>query len=451
MARATSKNIEQVTENIYILRHGATADLVQFSRGDDASFLPAATLLGESATLGTGKSVLFQPHGARNDMPQARERLVADNNVIGALMETKRDIWIGLGLMPIREVFENGTRRLVEVAMPTAADEFFDKVNIDGFLRDAFGEMAIHGGFLPEAARLKGGEISDIGVKKSRHMRSGRKDVTGNVSSWYWCGDWQRKLAQQFPIQEIPLYNKALEVLPSYRRQLKFLYPLSCSLLTDDYYPIPVWQGSRDWAELSNMIPQFHLFNLDNGFTPRWHVTIPDGYFKDTTMRNLTEADMKNSKNKEEAARKNFLGKLNKYLAGLRGTGRALVTDEFYNPLAKEFSGIKIKPLEVDLKDEAMLKLYEKSNQAVIAAQSLHPTLAAIETGQTRAGGSEILRALQLYLITKTKQPRSTVLQFINLIHRINGWEKGIKWTFRDETLTTLADNTNGVMKKEPN
>jgi hypothetical protein len=227
--------------------------------------------------------------------------------------------------------------------------------------------------------------------------------------------------------------------------------PIGMSLLTDDYYDIPVWQGSRDWIELANLIPQFHLYNLENGFTPRWHVIIPQDYFKGITPKGLTAEQMKDADTKEEAARQDFLNKLNKYLAGLPGVGRALVTDEYFDPLAKEFIGIKIKPLEVDLKDEAMLKLYEKSNQAVIAAQGIHPTLAAIESGQTRAGGSEILRALQLYLITKTKQPRSAVLQFVNFLHRVNGWGEGISWAFKDETLTSLAENADGLKEKKGN
>lgn len=443
-------NITKLGERAYLV--GGEA-VVQFSRGDDASFEPSANAYGWVASVDDGqksKPILFQPWGTKNDMPQARERLVADNNVVGALMETKRDVHIGLGLMPVVEKFENGARTLHEVAMPPGAAAFFDAINIESFLRDAFGEMAVHGGFVPECVRDKGGRIIGAEVKHARHCRSGRKDVKGRVSAWYWCGDWSRRGNKLFPITEMPVYDPSLEVLKGWKRQARFVMPLNCSLLTDDYYPVPTWQGSRDWIELANLIPQFHLYNLENGFTPRWHVIIPQDYFKGVSPKGMTESQMKDADTQEEAARKDFLNKLNKYLAGLKNAGRALVTDEYFEPLAKQFVGVKITPLQVDLKDEAMLKLYEKSNQAVIAAQGIHPTLAAIESGQTRAGGSEILRALQLYLITKTKQPRATVLQFIKFVHKVNGWDKGVSWAFRDETLTSLADNQNGVMDKKP-
>jgi hypothetical protein len=449
---ATNK-IEKVGERVYLVTAGQNKAIVQFTRGDDASFEPSNSLVGWAASVGDGaqgRSIMYQPWGAKNDMPQARERLILDNNVVGALMETKRDVWIGLGLKPVETEFVNGVSVVREVKMPDEAKAFFDAIDIDKFLLEAFGELCMHGMFIPECVREKSGKIINAEVKKSRHMRSGRKNTDGNVTAWYWCGDWGRKSRKEFPVKEIPLYDPQYEAAKGWNRQPKFVYPIGCSLLTDDYYNIPIWSGSRDWIELANIIPKFHLYNLENGFTPRWHITIPQDYFKGVSVKGLTAEDMKNEDTKEEAARQDFLNKLNKYLAGLPGVGRALITDEYFEPLAKQFSGIKIKALEVDLKDEAMLKLYEKSNQAVIAAQGIHPTLAAIETGSTRAGGSEILRALQLYLITKTKQPRNALLRFIKLVHRINGWDEKISWVFRDETLTTLADNKDGVTEVPP-
>ena len=445
MKNKKSPTVQLIANNNYLLNANSyeNSALVTMTNFDESAFIESPNYYGWVASTIDGVQIKFQPWGLQNNMPQAREALITNNNVVGTLLKTKRNVQIGLGLMAVKEQFINGTRKLIEVETPPPAKDFFDAINIDVFLRAAFTELNIHGVFFPEAIRGRGGKIVNADVKKTRHIRSGLKDVNGNIAQYFWCGDWLRKNWKQFPVFEIDFFDANLI-------QPKFVFPCSESLLDDNYYPTPEWQGSRDWIELSNLIPKFHLYNLQNGFTPRWHITIPQDYFKDTSTRSLTEKETKDNITKEDAARQDFIDTLNGYLTGLPGVGRGLITDEYFEPLAKQFVGIKILPLQVDLQGEAMLKLYEKSNQAVIASQGVHPTLAAIETGSTRAGGSEILRALQLYLITHTKQPRSAVIQFFNLVHKINGWDPSIKWAFRDETLTPLSEQPNGMVETAP-
>ena len=49
----------------------------------------------------------------------------------------------------------------------------------------------------------------------------------------------------------------------------------------DDNYNIPVWEGSADWIELANLIPQWHIKNINAGYSPRWHIEVPLDYFVD--------------------------------------------------------------------------------------------------------------------------------------------------------------------------
>ena len=308
--------VERVSDRVYLVTAGQNSAVVQFSRkGDDASFEPSSNFLGMPIVVGdaaAGTKTFIMPNGSRNDMPQARERLIANNNVVGPLMETKRDVWIGLGLITTKKVIEGGKKRIIEVDTPAGAETFFDAINIDEFLRQAFGELCMHGMFIPECVRDEGGRIIGAEVKKSRHMRSGLKDERGKVRNWYWCGDWQRKYNKRFPVKEIPLYDASLESLDGWKRQGKFVKPVGISLLSDDYYDIPTWQGSRDWLELANLIPQFHLYNLENGFTPRWHITIPQDYFKGAMPKGFSATQLADADTAEEAARQDFLDKLNR-------------------------------------------------------------------------------------------------------------------------------------------
>jgi hypothetical protein len=228
----------------------------------------------------------------------------------------------------------------------------------------------------------------------------------------------------------------------------KFIKQISCSILTDDYYFIPVWLGSKVWIELANIIPIFHKYNLENGYTIRWHIEMPKDYFTDKSLNmvvnSLTEAT--EYRKAEDAKRQKFMDKINKFLSGVKNTGRAIFTEYEINlALGKDYPGIKITPLDVDLKDEALLKLQVVADTVVTSSQGIHPTLANIDSGGTRAGGTEILRAYQLFQMAKTYVLRDTVLRYWTWVNQVNGVSKNIKWMFRDQVLTELSQNKQGT------
>ncbi|MEL6274316.1 MAG: hypothetical protein AAFU03_04285, partial [Bacteroidota bacterium] len=233
-------------------------------------------------------------------------------------------------------------------------------------------------------------------------------------------------------------------------RQSKFIYVSMDKLLClDEYYPTPYWWGSEEWIRLANCIPEFHQANLRNGYTLRWHIEIPKGYFSDHTHADGSTDQRKERLEAEKAAERAFLDRLNKVLAGVENAGRAVVSKyEINKALAKDFPGIKINPLEVDLKDDALLNLFDKSNQANMSAQGVHPTLANIETAGKLSSGTEIRNAYLMYLAIKTPMPRKQLLKAIKIVKRENNWPKDVHYGFRDMTLEKLSEDKSGQSQK---
>lgn len=397
-------------------------------------------------TYGSDGSAEIWSWGKNNLLPQDREALVLDNNIVPELMATKRDITVGGGLMCYREVFKEGKRSIEEVEMPAAAKQFFAELadrnggqDIDAYLLKACRNLIYHSNTFTEFVRDKGGRIFSMLGMESRHLRPEKMGSAGYVANWYWSGNWKEFRKEEYRPKRIASYAGEL------RKQRAFILHCMDDVLSDEYLGIPTWWGGRAWIECANAIPIFHINNLRNGYTIRWHIEIPKDYFWDYTSAANTQKEKSDAKSKETAAKQEFLTKLNAFLAGYEQTGRALITEyELNKQLGKDFPGIKVTPLNVDLKDKALLDLFEKSNDANISAQGIHPTLAAIQTQGKLSSGSEIRNAFAMYVAIKTPVKRAILLKPIQYVHRINGWGEGIKWGFRDIEITKLDENPAG-------
>jgi hypothetical protein len=379
--------------------------------------------------------------GKGNKQPWEREQLIMDNNIVGELIKTKRDIILGGGLQAYREVYTNGEKTMDLVETPKAAQDFFDAIDIDDYLLTAANNFVKHANIFTELVRESTSDlIASIKAHESRHIRAEQQDsASGKIKNYFWCGNWgssRKEIGRKWPVKRVPNYDG------EEAKQKIFMLHTGDSILTDEYYYIPTWWGGKSWIEVSNDIPIFHRSNLQHGYSIRFHVEIPKDYFYSSSTSDQTADQRKQSLANAQTARQTFLDNLNKFLAGATNAGRTVVTEYEINKAAgKEFPGIKITPINYDIKDKALLDLFEKSNQANISGQGIHPTLAAIETAGKLSSGSEIRNAYLMYTALKTPAARRILLKPIEMIHRINKWGDGIKWTFRDIEVTKLDDN----------
>lgn len=409
---------------------------------------------------GGGDAIDIMYWGKDNDLPQQREFLVASNNIVPSLIERKRNILVGSDLYAYRIRYEqqaDGSVKKVqeEVQIPPAVQAWLDgegwgyDSNFYQVLNDAAGEVVKHSLIIPEFIRTRDmTRISSLSIKECKYMRAGKKDANGRVQTWFWSGHWNTKAKAN------TLEIKKTVPLPVYtgedRPQPKFIKPIGDYMLNDGYYPIPVWWGGWEWIELANCIPEFHRNNLQNGYNIRWHIQIPVDYFLDyeAWQSATTESEKAKVLSDQNAREQAFIDDVNAFLAGLVNSGRTLVTKyELDKSLGREYPGIKITPLNYDMKDEALLKLFERSNTANTSAQGIHPSLAGIETQGKLSSGTEIRNAFLMWLIINSPQPRRMMLDSLKLVKKINGWPADIHYAIRDYELTALSNNPAGMQE----
>lgn len=443
------EHLEQISENVFVANlPGNEVALVQLATSDMCTNRTTAVSLGQHSTR-------IRSWGQYNDLPQRREEILKENNIVGPIIATKKNITLGAGLQPYRE-FWNAKEQKYDrepVEIWPEAQEFFDRVDIDEFIRCNARNLFMQGQIFPEYMRGKGNganKIAMVHAIEAKHIRAAEQNEKGELTDWIFSAEWVHETGTSYK-RKIPHFEKVENFRrdKSFRKavkenkalpQAKFIWRLSDSIFFDGYYFEPAWWGGREWIELANCIPEFHRANLRNGYTLRYQIMYRSDYFNVPPRDESDQA----KRDAQEAAKNNqqkMINRLNDFLAGLKNTGRAVYTRfEWDKALMKEIPGIIIKPIQVDLHDTALLKLFEKSNEANISGQGIHPTLANIQTQGKLSSGSEMRIAYQTYLAIHTPEPRKVLLSPINLVHRVNNWMPGenIKWGFRDIEITKL-------------
>ena len=416
------------------------ADIISFGRMDNARQSKGGEISVSYGTSGTAK---IQSWGNKNNLPYDREMLIRDNNISPQLIATKRSILIGSGPIAYTKRFEKGKEIRDRVEIPTEAQEFFDLLDESGYWANAAKNLIMHGGPFTEYVRTNGKKIASAKSHESRHIRREIQDSKGFSPNFYKCGRWakKKKSADRFPILKIPAWRKDITAN-------KFMRYKGDDLLFDDYYYDPAWWSARHWIAIANCIPLFHQANLDQGYNIRYHIEVPFDYFTDYSINAVTVEEIANQEQKADAAKAEFLTKINAFLSGVENSGKAIFTFyEINKALGKDFPGVKIKPLNVDLKDEALLKLYDKSNSAVTSAMGVHPTLAAIETAGKLSSGSEMRNAFLIYTAIHSPANRHILMDVARFVKKENEWDPNVHYTFGDIEITKLDDDKSG--KKE--
>lgn len=392
-------------------------------------------------TAGKDKATIWS-WGDKNTIPQDREQLIADNGILGELIKTKRDFTLGNGIVAYRKEWVDGKSKKVYVPVPEEVQAFWDAIDVNSFLLKQAKNLLTHAQMFTEYIRAeKSNKILSMRAMECRHIRAGVQDAAGDIPEWYWSGHWHKLNDPAARIKKVPNYRAA-------EKQKKFITRLGDDLVFDDYYYSPTWWGKQVimMTKVANIVPEFHLNNVQNGYAIRFWIEIPKDYFFDSTAKAQTpEARDSALKNATEKKRK-FKETMDEFLKGPENAGGTMFSEyEINKALGKDFPGIKIHTIDYDIKGDELLKLYDAAMKTVIAAQGIHPTLANVDTAGKLSSGSEMRNAHAVYQKTKTPTPRALLLSLFDLPKMENNWPKDVFYEFEDVEIVTLDESKTGT------
>jgi len=402
-------------------------------------FLQAEMFSNESKTIDVSvgdSSRKSMSWGITNDLCDLREALIEDNNIVPQLLKTQRNIMMGSGIFFFNELQEEGKRKIIEVDPGEEVRSVIESLEEDDFFEDLTNDF-VKSALAYVIFKNNGNKKYTISTIKSRYIRPVEMNSDGIVDTFLRCGDWKKK-------ENVAAIASYKAVKKAEIRPLQFIHKIKDDFLGNEYFPVPTWWTGHKWIEIGNKVPEFHSFNLENQYFTPLHIEIQKGYFYQgnlVKMGKLTETEAREA---EGLARNNFLETVDKVLAGTKNAGKAVWTEYSLSEMKKEYGGIKFNELKIPRGDEALLELNKSADAANISGTGVHPSLAAIMTGDSLSSGSEIRNALDMYIITQALLSRKQLLKPLNILKRLNGWDSKLKFGFRDVQLTTTDKNPTG-------
>lgn len=373
--------------------------------------------------------------GSDNLLPLFNRQILADNDIKQNLIDTDVDITCGKGLVLYTETIEDG-KRVKQYLDYSDASELFDWIEdwgIDNFFRESIQDVKEFGNSWAEIILDGGKKMATSLVSldavdcRLTQVEPGRLD-----SPLLMVADWKNSQLKDDDISEVPLLD-ILKPDLSNVRGYKCALHLKKRISGQPYYSLVEWHGTKDYAEIANIIPKFHKQGLKNGYMMRYHIKIPISYL---------ESLMNNGKSAEEV-KSEIQTQLDAVLKDVENGHKSLVS--FINDKMPNPSEWKVEKIETDLKDESYLKLSDHATKVNARGHNLHPVLAGIETSGSLSSGSEILNLINYHVAYKTQRIRDIALRPINLVKNFNFPDyRNIKIGVEDVELTTLDKNPNG-------
>jgi hypothetical protein len=382
----------------------------------------------------------------KNNEPKKLIETLLANNMAGPILNTKSQFIVGKELFLYRENYEGGKVLIEAVPMPAEIDDFLSASEIGTGLFNTEKDIQQMGnGFLHAVYSRDKKKVARLHQLDAAYCRLGKYNEKGYSDFIYHSLDWEKpvfegknKNATAYKAYIPYKYVELSEDIESWAASMapEFIFHLKEYQSGYPYYGIPAWYGAKKWVELANLIPDFHLSGLKNGYAIRYLVEVSDDFFA-----GISDDD------ELSAAKNNLQKEIDGHLAGAENAGKALYA-YMSNSAFAEKGAIRFTDIGGNLNDEAFTALFESSNNATTSGFTLPPALAAIQQQGGISSGAEMEHAYNIWIQSHTIQPRRILLEPLNAIWRINGWDKlypGIKIGIKNVELTTLDKNPTGT------
>lgn len=412
------------------------------------AFLPQSRAIIEITTSNTQKTrakaskdgLSYEKFGANDKLPDEILDAIWSNASMPQLLDTAAEFLHGLGLGVFRKRLVPGTdkqeaRELIEPVYDVKISEWFEKMN----LRRKWVEMCMQ--YVTSGNVYLGVNLNafakpvQMRVYDWPSIRAGwRDDETGQINEYILFGD-RRVDGKSVKAQAIPRYYRGIE-----KHDSQFIYHVAKPTSGQMSYGVPSWFGALETIKVLNKIPKFHGSGIDNGYNVKYHVRIPDTYLNQFGDRNSAE---------RKRAWDQLQENMDKTLSGAENVNKAILT-EFIVDVAtgKPLPGVDIQSLENNPSDKSYLDLNKDFKIDAGSSVGINPALANVDTGgKLSSSASELRTAAQLHMMLKTPIPRMLLLEPLNIVFHMAGFDKNLFLMAKDFQLTTLDQNPTGVHK----
>lgn len=408
------------------------------------------------------------PWGDANDLPQQIISKVGKSPDLSTDVLFNIQAGYGDGIIACRfDIDEKEKKKVIPVYDNQEINDFFEYNDINGYLLEQLTDINHFYNVFPEIIldrqspdKRKIVELTSKEAAFSRWEEMNKK--TAKIEHHFYSAKWAEKnTPAEDDIDVTPVLDfkrpipDILEKIGRSNRkdgkkkddkEYRYIIPVTFTTPGRTYYQKTYWYSiiESGWYDFAISIPEFKKYLIQNGMTIRYIIYLSDDYFPDIFAREgIKKVDAMKARIKKEYE------DLNKYLTGLKNTGKSMISFYKASPDGKKQYRIEIQTVKNEFKGGEYLEDSGEVSNMIAYTLGVHPSLIGATPGKN-SGSFSGTDKRELFIIKQAllKPIRDRLLRPLYLVKAVNKWPADIHFAIPNIELTTLDKNKTGVETK---
>ncbi len=394
--------------------------------------------------------------GDDNQLPTKMLADIESCGVLASAIDGKARFGLGRGPKPymIMGMNKDGS----EILEPVRDSEIEDFIEENNLFDSCFGWFKDMIAFANWTARFKfnnaGEKIGLVFRDDVSQMRYKRANESGVVNKIFLSSYWDRMPTKKdntmIEVDLLPTIGPATylqDIQAESRRAKEFALTGRVPAWNRNYYSLPTWYAAKKWVDIAKGVPDMKAAMFKNNIRLKYVVTIYDTYW---TRVYGSDWETYSPEAKMEK-REELYASIDSWLVGSDNAYKSAFVPGTWDPVSqKMFSDIEIKPIDDSTKQGELLPDSAAANSEILFALMMNPALMGADMpGGPYSGGAgsgSNIREAALVQVMIQEFERQSISRILNVVKKVNGWNKDIVWRFPGSVLTTL--DTGGSTKE---
>lgn len=368
----------------------------------------------------------FLNWGDSNDYPNKFWEQCEKNSLIPSILDWKVRALLSGGHTYGYYVFENGRKKFVEY-YHAGIEEFDERNDTDKYLEETTQDIYTWG-MSPTELGLDVGRSKIVSMQAHEMMfgRFGKQNPKEKNRSdkFFIDANFPYEVGAETTLKfpSIDTYWNPIENIKK-DSAFKYIYPLTITTQGKIFYQVPAWHSLiKSWLPVSNYIPQFKQFLMENSMSPKWIIHIPEDWweFKHNGFSSMEQKE-------RDVIMKKERDKFNEILTGIKQVGKTILATYKTDEDGKEYGKWEFVAVKQDNMSGEYIEDSQEASSHTFAALAVDPTIMGIAPGKGFAGsGSDKRVAWNLYMLNQTSTQRKVMKarEFVFAYNEFTGPEK---------------------------
>lgn len=305
-------------------------------------------------------------------------------------------------------------------------------------------------------------KIESIGHIPAVCARMEQMDVNWKINYVYYAEKWRKDATQALLNKDAVAYDALMpeHLLSDLRKKVDenqntspgrrptwFCCPSYYPSMLRPYYPQPAW-----WSIFSSRVYDYASTLIYDKAIARQNSTMFGKmiFINLSYLKQLFDQRGADTPDDQQKIINDIHGRINQFLQVRGNNGKGIFLDSFLSQDEKTlWKSIEIVDVPQPSNGADTKTELEEISSIIFFAMGIHPALIGAIPGKSGSSGGTFQRELQLLKQMQVSPRQRIYLRFLQSISTFNEWDSHAVWVIKEQVLTTLDRNKNGVEESE--